>query len=180
MKRYEPAFIPNPGVGVWRAIVTAPKKELVVIEQLKAHNCEIYRPMTTKNRKVNGRGKTEKVAVSVFPSLLFVRPLCTLFRPFREFQGINLAFEMGISDMEIQRLHGELCKRMHIVKDKENQKDTEIEQFAIGDQVETKDGLWFGVVTEVDPKKRVSLLCTLFGRGVTMQRSPEELRHSLS
>jgi transcription antitermination factor NusG len=180
MKRYEPAFIPNPGVGVWRAIVTAPKKELVVIEQLKAHNCEIYRPMTTKNRKVNGRGKTEKVAVSVFPSVVFAKPLCTILRPFRDFQGINLAFEMGVSDREIQRLHNELSKRMEIVKDEGNQKDTEIEQFTTGDQVETKDGVWFGVVTEVDAEKRVTLLCTLFGRGFTMQRSPEELRHSLS
>ncbi len=170
-------FVRNPGVGVWRVITTAPKKEAHVIAQLEPYGCEIYRPMREKIRKVNGRGKTERVAVGVFPGLLFVRPLCTTFPTFRNFQGINSVFSLGLSDDEMGRFK-RVMRRFAISED--NQVLMGDHGFRIGDHIETYDGVWSGIIHEVDDKKRLVLLCTLFGREVKVPVSPDRVRHTVS
>lgn len=171
------AFIPNPGLGVWRAITTAPKKEQYVIDQLKPYGCEIYRPMREKTRKVNGKGRTQRVTVPVFPTLLFVRPLCTLLPPFRTFRGINSAYALGMSDGEMTRFRRALRK---VAIPDNNQEVDGVSRFNVGDEIEMENGPWEGVIREIDDQKRVVLLCTLFGREVKIALSPDQVRRKLS
>lgn len=169
------AFEVDSVVGVWRVVVTAPRKEGVVVAQLPPHLYDVYRPVALEPRRLNGRGSIGYVPRSLFPNYLFVRQKSTTAAPLREKIGINFLFQNAVTDEVISRLRS--LERDGVIKlfSKENVPPDVVR---IGEEVSALDGLIKLVVTDVDPQNRVSALSTMLGRECKFVITPEKLRRS--
>lgn len=176
-------------VGVWRVARVAPKKEALVIDQLKPSMFEVYSPTVAMTRRVNGRGKTEVVQRRVLPGYLFIRNLCPKSTPLSQIIGINdvlpYACSPGVIDVA-RRVAVQVAKELA-----QTQPPKVFEVFAPpvsptpvsyapGDQIETLDGLLRGIFLGVTPEKRIAALCLMFGTERMIDLSPENVRPSLS
>lgn len=152
----------------WLVVITQPRREGLFLDQLRFGEFEIYRPMTLVSRDaryVKGgipEGCTDSghkrvlVPEALFPGYVFLRPQYEDYQRLSGLPGLSFVMQEAMPHMAVSRMRKLESDGFIAVI---GRTDPDHDKIAIGDRVQTLDGLFEFIVSETDGGRRVAGLC---------------------
>jgi hypothetical protein len=148
-------------VGAWMIVLTNPRKERLVLSQLKPHEFEVYRPMVAYVATPDDAPDPSEAPKVMYPNYLFVCRLSSHSPDVRRLWGVKDAWVRAEIGRAVALHRRREVNGVIAVVDKAKAKPLPV---AEGDRLTTADGLIDMVVTEVLTENRVVALSTFLNR----------------